>query len=102
MKQLMRRLARVGDASLEEALLRERRTGKERKREKVPEGHLPVYVGEEREMQRFVVKADLLSRPIFVELLRRSAEEYGYEQRGVLRIPCSIAMFERVLDGQRN
>ncbi|CAA6658034.1 unnamed protein product [Spirodela intermedia] len=89
MKQLIRRLSRVGDSSQqEERLLRGMSPGKGRRREsaEVPEGHLPVYVGEE--MERFVVRADLLSRPVFVELLRRSAEEYGYEQRGVLRIPA--------------
>ncbi|CAA7394171.1 unnamed protein product [Spirodela intermedia] len=99
MKQLIRRLSRVGDSSQqEERLLRGMSPGKGRRREsaEVPEGHLPVYVGEE--MERFVVRADLLSRPVFVELLRRSAEEYGYEQRGVLRIPCSAAVFQRVLD----
>lgn len=99
MKQLIRRLSRVRDSSQqEEGLLGGRSPGKGRRREapEVPEGHLPVYVGEE--MERFVVRADLLSRPVFVELLRRSAEEYGYEQRGVLRIPCPVAVFQRVLD----
>ena len=89
----MRKLSRVGDSS-QERLLRKRTarwTG-------VPEGHLPVFVGEETEMERFVVKADLLSKPVFLELLRKSAEEYGYEQRGVLRIPCSVAVFRRMLD----
>ncbi|CAA6675361.1 unnamed protein product [Spirodela intermedia] len=82
MKQLIRRLSRVGDSSQQEERLLRGMSGKGRRREsaEVPEGHLPVYVGEE--MERFVVRADLLSRPVFVELLRRSAEEYGYEQRG--------------------
>lgn len=50
------------------------------------------------DLERFVVSADDLSRPAFVELLRRSAQEYGYEQRGVLRIPCTVEFFRRVLD----
>jgi SAUR family protein len=62
----------------------------------VPEGHVPVYVGEE--MARFVVRTELLNRPFFLELLRRSAQEYGYEQRGVLRIPCTVSIFTNVLD----
>jgi SAUR family protein len=65
----------------------------------VPEGHLPVYVGDE--MERFVVSADLLSHPIFVKLLNKSAQEYGYEQKGVLRIPCHVLVFERVLEALR-
>lgn len=60
------------------------------------EGHVPVYVGEG--MERFEVRADLLSHPVFLELLQRSASEFGYDQRGVLRIPCPVPMFERVLD----
>ncbi|XP_074577728.1 auxin-responsive protein SAUR72-like [Curcuma longa] len=59
------------------------------------EGHVPVCVGEE--MERFEVPAELLSRPVFAALLRRSAREYGYEQRGVLRIPCPVPLFRRLL-----
>ncbi|KAL0407123.1 UNVERIFIED_CONTAM: Auxin-responsive protein SAUR41, partial [Sesamum latifolium] len=62
-------------------------------------GHLPVYVGEE--MERFVVSAELLNHPIFVKLLNKSAQEYGYEQKGVLRIPCHVFLFERVLETLR-
>ena len=62
----------------------------------VPEGHLPVYVGDE--MERFVVSAELLNHPIFMKLLNKSAQEYGYEQKGVLRIPCHVFVFERVLE----
>lgn len=56
---------------------------------------MPVYVGEE--MERFVVSAELLNHPVFVRLLNKSAQEYGYEQQGVLRIPCHVIVFERVL-----
>ncbi|XP_020571867.1 auxin-responsive protein SAUR71-like [Phalaenopsis equestris] len=61
----------------------------------VPPGHLPVFVGEEMEL--FAVAVELLGRPAFTELLRRSAEEYGYEHTGVLRIPCSVQLFCSVL-----
>ncbi|KAK6268363.1 hypothetical protein QUC31_012523 [Theobroma cacao] len=43
----------------------------------------------------------MLRHPIFVELLNRSAQEYGYEQRGVLRIPINDVVFERVLESLR-
>ncbi|GFP92132.1 indole-3-acetic acid-induced protein arg7 [Phtheirospermum japonicum] len=49
-------------------------------------------------MERFVVSAELLNHPVFVELLNKSAQEYGYEQKGVLRIPCHVFLFERVLE----
>ncbi|URD94842.1 SAUR family [Musa troglodytarum] len=59
------------------------------------EGHVPLHVGEE--MERFEVRTELLARPAFLELLRRSAQEYGYGQRGVLRIPCPVPFFRRLL-----
>ena len=65
----------------------------------MPEGHLPVYVGDE--MERFVVSAEFLNHPIFIKLLNKSAQEYGYEQQGVLRIPCHVLVFERVLEAVR-
>ncbi|KAI3774823.1 hypothetical protein L1987_49385 [Smallanthus sonchifolius] len=36
--------------------------------------------------------------PDFVNLLNKSAQEYGYEQKGVLRIPCHVILFERFRD----
>ncbi|ERN14800.1 hypothetical protein AMTR_s00032p00076650 [Amborella trichopoda] len=120
MKHLIRRLSRVADSSeyvllrSESRAARDRRSGarmgKDRQSDgnggqdrrgqggrKVQEGHVPVYVGEE--MERFVVCAEFLNHPVIGELLKRSAQEYGYEQEGVLRIPCHVAIFKRVLEG---
>ncbi|OVA04849.1 Auxin-induced protein [Macleaya cordata] len=116
MKQLIRCLARVGDSSQYSLLRSESRnstrstsahrrsdflrtTRSNRRSNAVPQGYVPVYVGEE--MERFVVNAELLNHPIFTELLKRSAQEYGYEQKGVLRIPCRVLVFERVLELMR-
>ena len=60
---------------------------------------MPVYVGEE--MERFVVNAELLNHPVFIGLLNKSAQEYGYEQKGVLHIPCCVLVFERVMEALR-
>ncbi|XP_072963464.1 auxin-responsive protein SAUR71-like [Typha angustifolia] len=99
MKRLVRRISRVADSSQYHHLRPGKAAAAEegwiRRRRRTPEGHVPVYVGEE--MERFAVRADLLGRPAFVELLQRSAQEYGYEQRGVLRIPCPVPLFRRVL-----
>ncbi|PPR96414.1 hypothetical protein GOBAR_AA24255 [Gossypium barbadense] len=62
-------------------------------------GHVPVYVGEE--MERFLVNAELLNHPVFVSLLNKSAQEYGYDQKGVLHIPCHVLVFERVMEALR-
>ncbi|XP_057457124.1 auxin-responsive protein SAUR72-like [Lotus japonicus] len=94
MKQLIRKFSRVAD-SPKYTLLR----SESRRRRRVPEGHVPVYVGDE--MERFVVSADLLNHPVFINLLNRSAQEYGYEQKGGLRIPCHVVAFQRVLEAIR-
>ncbi|KAE8706385.1 Auxin-responsive protein SAUR41 [Hibiscus syriacus] len=114
MKQFIRRLSRVADTSSQYRLLRSdtstptRRTesfhvavssSKKPGRLSVPEGHVPVYVGEE--MERFAVSAELLNHPVFVGLLNKSAQEYGYEQKGVLHIPCHVLVFERVMEALR-
>ncbi|CAL0303695.1 unnamed protein product [Lupinus luteus] len=102
MKHLIRKLSRVADSSRYALLRSESRSTRRRpetrrhRNGEVPEGHIPVYVGEE--MERFVVSAEHLNHPVFVKLLNRSAQEYGYEQKGVLRIPCHVIVFERVLD----
>lgn len=65
----------------------------------MPEGHVPVYVG--AEMERFLVSAELLNHPIFIGLLNKSAQEYGYDQKGVLRIPCHVLVFEQIMEALR-
>ncbi|XP_075504121.1 auxin-responsive protein SAUR71-like [Primulina tabacum] len=96
MRKLMRRFSKVADSS-NYCLIRPRSADDYRNRSGgVPEGHLPVYVGDE--MERFVVSAEFLNHPIFVKLLNKSAQEYGYRQTGVLRIPCHVFLFKRVLE----
>ncbi|XP_006650376.1 auxin-responsive protein SAUR71-like [Oryza brachyantha] len=106
MRQLIRRVSRVGDSSLSSpppAPGKRRGEGKKKEAAAVPpEGHVPVdVVGEEEEdagaPERFLVRAELLGRPALAELLGRAAQEYGYDHRGPLRIPCSPAAFRRAL-----
>ncbi|KAJ0231813.1 Auxin-responsive protein SAUR40 [Hirschfeldia incana] len=66
----------------------------------IPSGLVPVNVGEK--MERFLVSAELLNHPVFVGLLNRSAEEYGYAQKGVLHIPCNVFVFEKVVEALRS
>lgn len=49
-------------------------------------------------MERFVVSAELLNHPLFIDLLNKSAQEYGYRQKGVLRIACHVIIFRRLLE----
>ncbi|CAL9215233.1 unnamed protein product [Arabidopsis halleri] len=118
MKHLIRRLSRVADSSSEISIRRSTSSFRNRRGHHrlhapppqwsiyparrvntVPAGHVPVYVGEE--MERFVVSAELMNHPIFVGLLNRSAQEYGYAQKGVLHIPCHVLVFERVVETLR-
>ncbi|KAK4787004.1 hypothetical protein SAY86_010837 [Trapa natans] len=118
MKKLIRRLCRVADSTTQYSVLHEsagdRRpsrvesfraalaSSKLRRRHHsgaVPAGFVPIHVGEE--MERFVVNAELLNHPVFVGLLEKSAQEYGYEQKGALKIPCHVLVFERVLESLR-
>ncbi|CAD6247959.1 unnamed protein product [Miscanthus lutarioriparius] len=89
MKRLLRRLS-----STVAAARPSRRKGKKA----VPEGHVPVCVGEEGgPVERFAVRAELLGEPPFAALLRRAAQEYGYAHPGALRIPCPVADFRCLL-----
>ncbi|XP_058744397.1 auxin-responsive protein SAUR71-like [Vicia villosa] len=98
MKQFIRKLSCISDS-----LLRSNSTKPQRAEsvhsDHVPEGHVPVYVGEE--MQRFVLNAEILNHPVFMNLLNLSVQEYGYTHNGVLRIPCRVSVFEQVLEAVR-
>ena len=61
----------------------------------VPKGFLAVHVGEE--MKRFVIPTNYLSHQAFSVLLKEAEEEFGFQQEGILRIPCEVAVFENIL-----
>ncbi|KAL6145543.1 hypothetical protein ACLB2K_056229 [Fragaria x ananassa] len=63
---------------------------------KTPTGFLAVYVGEER--QRFVVPTSFLSHPLFKMLLEKAYNEFGFQQRNGLVVPCSVSAFEEVVN----
>jgi SAUR family protein len=60
---------------------------------------------EEEEEERFVVPVGYLKHPLFVALLKAAEEEYGFEQKGAITIPCGVDHFRRVqgiIHHQRN
>lgn len=61
----------------------------------VPKGFLAVCVGEE--LKRFVIPTGYLGHRAFGILLRGAEEEFGFQQEGVLRIPCEVTLFEEIL-----
>ncbi|TVU45824.1 hypothetical protein EJB05_05327, partial [Eragrostis curvula] len=69
--------------------------------EKVPKGHVPMVAGggEDGDGERMLVPVRLLSDPSIAELLDMAAQQYGYGQPGVLRVPCDAGHFRRLVDG---
>lgn len=62
---------------------------------RTPSGFLAVYVGPER--RRFVIPARFINLPVFVGLLEKAAEEFGFETTGGLVLPCEVAFFKDVM-----
>ncbi|KAD7479000.1 hypothetical protein R6Q59_005218 [Mikania micrantha] len=60
-----------------------------------PKGCIVLYVGDER--LRVVVRASYLSHPLFRLLLEKTAEEFGFEQKDKLVVPCSVDVFREVV-----
>ncbi|ESQ46427.1 hypothetical protein EUTSA_v10000345mg [Eutrema salsugineum] len=61
----------------------------------VPKGYLAVSVGLEK--KRYTIPTEYLSHQAFLVLLREAEEEFGFQQAGVLRIPCEVSVFESIL-----
>lgn len=51
---------------------------------------------EQEEEERFVVPVGYLKHPLFVALLQAAEEEYGFEQKCAITIPCGVDHFRRV------
>ena len=73
----------------------------------VPRGCVAVLVGGREDgaepEERVVVDVRALGQPCVRALLDMAARELGYDQKGVLRIPCAAAEFRRAVaaDGHR-
>ncbi|KAJ8770821.1 hypothetical protein K2173_021736 [Erythroxylum novogranatense] len=61
----------------------------------VPKGSLAVCVG--KELKRYVIPTEYLRHQAFGLLLREAEEEFGFQQEGVLKIPCEVSVFEKIL-----
>ncbi|KAL7589176.1 protein SMALL AUXIN UP-REGULATED RNA 12 [Lactuca sativa] len=67
-----------------------------RQQRRIPSpGSLAVYVGAER--HRFVIPMRFLNMPVFVSLLNKAEEEFGFQTTGGLVIPCDVIFFKRLL-----
>ncbi|KAM7471897.1 hypothetical protein LguiA_010080 [Lonicera macranthoides] len=59
-----------------------------------PKGYIPVSVGVNEEKKRFMVHKTALRDAEFLEFLCRSAEEYGFCNQGIIKIPYEAKDFE--------
>ncbi|KAJ7963447.1 Auxin-responsive family protein [Quillaja saponaria] len=62
----------------------------------VPKGYLAIKVGQGEEQQRFVVPVIYFNHPLFMKLLKEAEEEYGFDQKGTIAIPCHVEAFRYV------
>ncbi|GLT75994.1 hypothetical protein SLE2022_030460 [Rubroshorea leprosula] len=62
----------------------------------VPKGYLAIKVGQGEEQQRFVVPVIYFNHPLFMQLLKEAEEEYGFDQKGTITIPCHVEEFRYV------
>ncbi|XP_047166785.1 auxin-responsive protein SAUR32-like [Vigna umbellata] len=59
----------------------------------VPKGCLAVLVGQGEEQQRFVIPVMYMNHPLFMKLLKEAEDEYGFQQKGPITIPCHVEHF---------
>jgi len=69
--------------------------------EDVKEGHFAVIAMRGEETKRFVLGLDYLTDPAFLKLLEQASEEYGFEQKGALAVPCSPQELQKIIENKR-
>ncbi|RWV85478.1 hypothetical protein GW17_00052732 [Ensete ventricosum] len=67
-----------------------------------PRGYVPVIVGLGADSKRFAIHLTMLGDAKMLELLYVSAEEFGFRNPGILRIPCDADSFERWMHGKNS
>ncbi|XP_040999496.1 auxin-responsive protein SAUR32-like [Juglans microcarpa x Juglans regia] len=76
--------------------LQQHHQGKKQEMRDVPKGCLAIKVGQGEEQQRFVVPVIYFNHPLFMQLLKEAEEEYGFDQKGTINIPCQVEEFRYV------
>ncbi|GMG98419.1 hypothetical protein Nepgr_000259 [Nepenthes gracilis] len=63
----------------------------------IRKGHVPMMVGNEGAKEKFMVPTRFIHHPSIIALLDLSADEFGYDQQGVLQIPCEPEYFREII-----
>ncbi|KAF3786910.1 Auxin-responsive protein [Nymphaea thermarum] len=77
-----------------------RMAGLERIPGDVKKGHFAVLAFNGSEPQRLVLPLGCLADPAFLKLLDKARDEYGFEQQGILTLPCHINELQDIFHGQ--
>ena len=67
---------------------------------RTPRGYVPmVLVGDDEEgsEERIMVHVEMLKEPCMAAVLEMAAQQFGYGQPGVLRIPCVVDRFQQMV-----
>lgn len=67
----------------------------------VKEGHVAVIAVKGERTKRFVLELEELNKPEFMRLLEQAREEFGFQPRGPLTIPCQPEEVQKILQGCR-
>jgi len=78
-----------------------RKEGVMARKDKVPRGFIPVLIGQGEERERILVHMEQFKQPYFLELLDMAVQEFGYEQQGILHIPCTTEVFRSIIGAIR-
>uniref|UniRef100_A0A5B7B1M2 Uncharacterized protein n=1 Tax=Davidia involucrata TaxID=16924 RepID=A0A5B7B1M2_DAVIN len=62
----------------------------------IPKGCVAIMVGQGEEQQRFIIPVIYINHPLFMQLLKEAEEEYGFDQKGPINIPCHVEEFRYV------
>lgn len=70
---------------------------------KVPKGYIPMVLVDDEEQdeqgQRILVHIKMLRYQCMEVLLEMAEHRFGYDQHGVLKVPCDVACFEHMIHG---
>ncbi|KAL2540298.1 Auxin-responsive protein SAUR32 [Abeliophyllum distichum] len=62
----------------------------------IPKGCVAITVGQGADQQRFIIPVIYINHPLFTELLEVAENEYGFDQKGPINIPCHVEDFRHV------
>ncbi|XP_050910367.1 auxin-induced protein 15A-like [Lathyrus oleraceus] len=102
LKKLVKKVKVVGRVDQDPAhkkLLKEceeKKKPKAKKKRSKKRGVFALYVGEER--KRCVVPISYLRHPLFKMLLEKAYNEFGFQQRNGLVVPCSVSAFHEIVN----